>query len=315
MRGAFAEPISQAEVLSDLLSAPFSDGRQALSEALSSQYRQPSICWYPSAGNCFRDLCAWDDRLPFRLRPPRLFIHTDYQGPCSDLAEGGREHTQLSIIERHSLNLSYTGSYEVSANYAARAGMASPEPRVELLMVSIDAAGEAEKTERAAHPVVPVLYFYFENINWFESMVLGRGLRFSHLFRRKEGLAGGGARVSVMNLLPFFQSAGCRHLLSEPDIQLDQRLIKRLWGRYPADMRRPFHVIKGRRPSEPHNNDVSYFWLHPMRDERRLKAAQFDDALPFPYWAERAIRKIATASGGDSWLSADSARPTPGLKR
>lgn len=225
------------------------------------------------------------------MRPPHLFVHTDYKGPCTGIDSTDPNHAQLAIVERHPLKIASEVYYEVSASYAARAGLASPKPKVELLIISVD---DELPVGRPPSPRVPVLYFYFENINWFESLVLHRGLRFSHFFMRKEGFAGGGARASVMNLLPFFSSAGCRQMLIDPEIQIDHGLIKRLWGRYSNHERRPFRLFERRRAADVIHDGMRHFWLHPVRDADIIQSGKFDNHGPLPSWADRAYQKITS---------------------
>lgn len=308
MRGDSSYQQLKGGLLNNLLEAQHADGKRALATALRRRGRAPSTCWYPSAGNCFRDLWAWHQWRPYRVPVPRLFIHTDYRGPCSGIDCSDPNSHAMTIEERHPLCLRSDVLYEVSSSYAAHAGLASPEPKVELLLLSLDTDILRTKTPQL---VVPVLYFYFENINWFESMVFSKGVRFSHFFKRQEGLTGGGSRASVINLFPYFGGSGCRHLLLDPEIQIDHGIIKRLWGRYSDHGRRPFHLAERRASKAIDLDDASakrpdsfgepmrYFRLIPVREDRFIESGNFDDLGPIPLWLERALKKITAATPWD----------------
>lgn len=308
MREDFSNQIKQKDILHGLLEAPYKEGQKALDKALRRQWRMPSICWYPSAGNCFRDLWAWDQPLLNRIPPPRLFIHTDYQGPFDGIDRTDPHFGAMEITERHPLIIKSDVLYEVSSSYAARAGLAHLTPKVELLLVSID----PEILNRKDPPsLVPVLYFYFENINWFESMVFMKGLRFSHFFKRGEGLSGGDARASVFNLFSYFAAAGCRHLLVDPEVQIDYGLAKRLWGRYSDHVQKPFKLLRGSglksadlddigwKPPDSATGTMRYFRLLAVTNERALQSDLYQDSGPVPAWAEMALKRITAATPWD----------------
>jgi hypothetical protein len=72
-----------------------------------------------------------------------------------------------------------------------------------------------------------VLYFQFENLNWFEEFVLKRHLRVSHLFKLREGCGFGGNRKSVAVVYGFLGLMGCRFLLCDQEVHFDWDLF--LW--------------------------------------------------------------------------------------
>ena len=223
-------------MLQTLLTGGSPNASEALANLWASLPGDPGICWYPSAGNCFRDLLIWRHYPQLRELPaPRLFIHTDYIAGLPDQPEYRDRHTCIRIEERHSLKTSEPIHYRVDPAFASLAGLAPEQLEIELLDVHVqsDTAGEFRQ---------PVLYFHMENFNWFEELVLNRGLRFSHLFKLREGCGFGGARTSVSNLYPFLAQAGCQWLIADQEIHLDQHLIRRWTRRHAADEIRPWQI-------------------------------------------------------------------------
>lgn len=298
-RGRYQTP------LRGLIEARFGDGRWALEQALRPSGLCPSICWYPSAGNCFRDLWAWSNPGLGMVGRPKLFIHTDYRGFVSDIDPSDPNAGRMVIEERHELVFTQPIRYEVSSDHAARAGLANPEPQVELLVVSLD-------TEQIRVRTMPVLYFYFENINWFEAMVFDHAVKFSHLFKRREGCDGGGARASVMNLFPYLALGGCRHLLTDAEVQIDYDILKRIWGRHHEQIRAPFRLSAKRLfpeklvqmkydwADDEEIRAMHYFRLHHIRPERVAASGLFNDYRPLPGWAEMELKKVTAATPWDA---------------
>ena len=189
----------------------------------------PRVCWYPSAGGCFRDLMIW--RLFPNLRehePPDIFIHTDYMPgtPSPDTCVLYEDkHTRIEMIKTSELDVDAGIEYVVRPDFATFAEKAFPQPCARLidLKVASDRCGESRQT---------VLYFYFENLNWFEEFVLKRGLQITHLFKVREGCSFGGNRKSVTLVYGFLDLMGCRFLVADQYVRCDWQLFSWYRSKY-----------------------------------------------------------------------------------
>ncbi|MFO8004489.1 hypothetical protein [Thioalkalivibrio sp.] len=227
-------------ILEQSLSGRTPAAERALARLWRSLPERPAVCWYPSAGRCYRDLVFWDG-VP-GVDEPDLFVHTDYLPEAFAPEPGGR----ATLVERHDLLVASGISYAVEPDHAGLAALASSTPLVRLLSIAID--GQAGRCIR------PVLYFHFENIEWFEQFVLERALQVSHLYKRDEGLLHGGCRTSVSSFFPFLAHAGCRFLATDREVRQDADLQHRLVRRYAGGGMLPFRarVLPGRaRRSDP----------------------------------------------------------------
>ncbi len=224
------------DVLKQTLGGAFEPAQVALDKLWQALPASPQICWYPSAGNCFRDLLIWNHYPALADVPePDLYIHTDYARPGMAPGLPGDDRTRISILARYLLTVTPDIDYRVDPAFASLAGRASSEPIVELFHVRAESAivGVIEK---------PVLYFHFENFNWFEQFVLQRGLNFTHLFKVREGCGMGGARASVSNLYPFLAQAGCRHMVADQEVHVRARPMVRYLRRYARQGTMPFSI-------------------------------------------------------------------------
>ncbi|TVQ32592.1 MAG: hypothetical protein EA370_12315 [Wenzhouxiangella sp.] len=255
------------DMLQRLLTGATASAGKALERLWSGLPGEPSICWYPSAGNCFRDLLVWRHYPVLREAPePQLYIHTDYIDGLPDQDEYRDRHTRVSVAARHPLALNEPIRYRVDPAYASLAGLAPNQLGVELLEIHVqsDSAGEFRR---------PVLYFHMENFNWFEEFVLARGLRISHLFKLREGCGFGGARASVSNLYPFLARAGCRWLIADQEVHLDQHLGRRLTGRHSPSGPEPWQITRTIRLGELSGMEVQAHQLEPGKQTDWLSRA------------------------------------------
>lgn len=212
--------------LQDLL-GPLHERDAAPWEAfLRSLPEDPDICWYPSAGTCFRDLFVLDlfaraggehsDR-----RRPDVFLHLDgsryihrmaiptrttfERGACG--APGTRVEVQNQAELRFRVPFRFGDPWKCHEHFDFRT------PMVHLLDVRV--SSEDYGSFRA-----PVLYFAFENNLFMEEILLRHGLRISHLFRVREGLGLGLCRGSMGAALGFLDLLGCEWILTDGRIRV-----------------------------------------------------------------------------------------------
>jgi len=182
----------------------------------------PAVCWYPSSGNCFRDLLIWRHCPALASVPePDLFVHTDYVNDGRLLAGWQDNRTRIDILEDEELCFDRPVGYRVDPEFASLSGLAGESPRVRLLQVRV----RCRSTGEHHHPVV---YFHFENFNWFREVVLGFDVKITHLFKLREGCGFGGCRTSVSNLYPLLWQIGCRYLVADQEVHLQRSLLSRL---------------------------------------------------------------------------------------
>lgn len=266
-------------------------GQQALDALWSSLPDRPNICWYPSAGNCFRDLLIWNHYSALDEVPePDLYIHTDYGRPGRIPEDYDDGRTCITPLARFRLDVTPEIDYEVDPAYASHAGRSAEHPIVELLHVRAESntVGKIEK---------PVLYFHFENFNWFEQFVLQRGLSLTHLFKLREGCGFGGARTSVSNLYPFLAQIGCRWLVADQEIHIDRHIMERYLNQYASNGPEPFIVERKGGLGRLSDMDVKAFSIHPADSDAG--------------WLDTALEKITR---GSPWAWADD-RTRSGLRR
>jgi hypothetical protein len=233
-------PAGDLRMLREFLTGKSAEANEHL-ERFWSQLRTstPSVCWYPSAGECFRDLMVWKHWLG---QEPDIFIHTDYWPAelLTKLREGNPvlhedPNTVVRLTRASELELDRDIEYHVRGDFVDFADKANPEPRVQLLDITItsDICGQVSRS---------VLYFYFENLNWFEEFVLKRGLQVSHLFKLREGCGFGGNRQSVTVVYGFLGLMGCRFLLCDQEVHFDWDLFGEYNREYGGPANKAFAV-------------------------------------------------------------------------
>ena len=212
--------------LRELLTGADAAGTDALAALFEHLPDHPRLCWYPSAGGCYRDALVWKHyELLSDWPAPDLLMHTDYMARPFNPLGRPEGRTRVHYRERHALRLTRPVRYCTDPDFAVFAGQAPPRPRIELQDVEIEC-------HILGHLRFPVLYFHFENINWFEEFVLRGGVRFDYLFKLREGCGMGGSRKSVSNIYPFLAHAGCELMVADKEIHSDQGLIRRYLNRH-----------------------------------------------------------------------------------
>lgn len=198
------------------------------------------ISWYPSCGSDYRDLLEMlspeRQRLHGMAEAPNLFVHTDYHPRFVRLKPGVVRHdgrTTVEVLELHDVRIrdGIDFSYEVSAENARFPEDAFTRPVIALARVRVtsNVLGVVEGW---------LFFFYFENHNFLEEIVLRHGLRITHFVKVREGLGFGGNRKSISLFYALLGHVGVRYLLVDSQVQFDQathdRLVERFGIEHPA---------------------------------------------------------------------------------
>lgn len=187
--------------LKELLKGETLQAQQAL-DGFFSEITEEKILWYPSAGQDYRDLMEISpDRLVLHeiLEPPNIICHTDYvpwAGLKGDALEPiwvrNDDRTAVRIMEKHRLILVSDANidYRIRHGYVAFPDLGIHEPTVYLLKIKISSAtlGEIEAT---------VFYFFFENYNFLEELILKHQLAITHFVKVRDGTGFGGGKKSI----------------------------------------------------------------------------------------------------------------------
>ena len=212
-------------------------------ERLSEEF---SLSWYPSSGRCFRDLLAWRRIRPFDFPEPDLMIHTDCWQNIS-FNEGqiyNYEKTTVTITRKSQqlIDEKYI-FYDVHSPYAH--GERHRKHELSLLEVVIESKQIGTFTK-------PVLFFHFENYNWFQQFVLLGGLKLSHMFKLREGCGFGGNSKSISSMYCLLGYMGCKYLLADQEIHFDPAMAESL-----------------------ENFEFNTEWEHQMALDRRIDRGHF----------------------------------------
>ncbi len=192
------------------------------------------ISWYPSCGSDFRDLLEMlspeRQRLHGLDEAPNLFIHTDYFPRWVGLKPGvvrqdGR--TTVEVLELHDVRVrdGIDFHYEVSAENATFPKDAYTRPVITLARVRVTSnlLGVVEGW---------VFFFFFENHNFLEEIVLRQGLRITHFVKVREGVGFGGNRKSISVFYALLAHVGVRYLLVDSQVQYNTPTHDRLALRF-----------------------------------------------------------------------------------
>jgi hypothetical protein len=194
----------------------------------------PSLSWYPSAGNDYRDLMEFTTQrgqVNGLVAFPDLLIHTDYMPTWvtqqNPLYDDGRTKVEMDGI--FELELTVDIDYHVSSAHVVFKNDASPVPLIYLMDVTLtsETLGTTKK---------PVLYFLFENINFLDQILLKHKIRISHLVKVREGCGFGGNRTSISFVYYLLSALQTQFLLV--DNRLDGvlylgQILKRKYNLFP----------------------------------------------------------------------------------
>ncbi len=149
-----------------------------------------------------------------------LFIHTDYMPEWLKLEEGEvfRDHrTTVSIDSIAGLEFTEEIDYNVNPEYVDFPEKAHWMPFVQLLDIKIES--EVLGTFHR-----PVLFFFFENYNFFEEIILRKKLNISHIVKVREGTGYGGNRKSISTCYAFLSVLKTKYLIADGRTDLDVAL-------------------------------------------------------------------------------------------
>jgi len=220
--------------IAELLKGKNKTSQRRLNKLFDSLRDNPKILWYPSAGNDYRDILEFSevkiDKKNIRGRinivtdygipVPNLFIHTDYDKKTtyyewlkSVLFYDGK--TKVIAKEIYPLSIDPSVTYEINRNFVAFPELAPQEPEVYLLDLEITSnkLGEIEK---------PVIYFLFENINFFREVLLKHRINVAYMVKVREGCGFGGNGKSVSNIYPYFPVVKTEYLIADDEIHFDE---------------------------------------------------------------------------------------------
>jgi len=203
-------------MINSLLKAVSEQDENIIDELQSQIGHTPNIAWYPSAGLDFRDLIEVN-----RTKiDPDIFFHTDYSRNSVKLQCGlvfNDDRTKVFIDRITELKFRKKINYVVNHDYVDFPQDANPSPRVYLLDLIVESGfGVIRK---------PVLYFFMENINFLDEILLKNKIGLSHFIKVREGCGMGGNRKSISITYAFLGILKVKHILIDKEEHTDRKLI------------------------------------------------------------------------------------------
>jgi hypothetical protein len=199
-----------------------------LDKVLEMLGEKPNIAWYPSAGTDFRDLLEAETRTEIS---PDIYFHTDYMKDIV-ISRGtifDDRSTLVQIMEINYLRCTDEINYHIDENFAVFADNAYPKPTILLLDVLLTySGGEIRK---------PVLYWYFENINFLDEVLIKYHIPISHIVKVREGMGFGGNIKSIAISYAFLSKLKTQYLLIDNRADIDQDLIRIIRGKHPEKLK------------------------------------------------------------------------------
>lgn len=187
-------------------------------EWLTGRTEDPRICWYPSAGQDFRDLLylssAYSSEYPGERpdpEPPELFLHTDYF-----------PWTGSSFLDTRTIHLDSSTKVTVeSIEQLPRCELPLDEQIVDFPRGSI-ATGRVifmwvlVESHQLGERRVPVVYAFVENAAFCSRIMLPGEARISHLVHvRYGGGCGGGGQTTGAWMLSVLDRLGVECLVTD----------------------------------------------------------------------------------------------------
>jgi hypothetical protein len=191
----------------------------------------PNIAWYPSAGFDFLDVYKLSEISDFNFDViPDVFIHTDYYKPVFDNIDKKilYNYNNIQIRKYRSFTLAINSdcriNYHVSPNYADFPDDIYPTPVIYLFdLFLMTENGFVEKT---------VLYFFFENINFLQEVLIKFNINISHLIKIREGCGFGGNNKSISSAYYFLNNLKVNYLICDNEVHEDIDLINDIKYKY-----------------------------------------------------------------------------------
>lgn len=201
--------------------------------------QQPRILWYPSAGNDYRDIL---ELTPERASKhninilPEVFIHTDYTTNenfvslnCGIIHKDSRTLVKLSDKTELTISKEWRDKieYEVCRDFASFSKETHSEPTIFLLDMVIE-------SRQLGTVTMPVLYFKFENINFFREVVLKQKLNVTHFVKVREGCGFGGNKKSITFAYAFLGLMQTRYLLVDNEVHFHEGEFEHYFSDFPT---------------------------------------------------------------------------------
>ncbi len=219
-----------------ILAGKNDEAQKRLDTLLDSLGNNIRISWYPSAGNDYRDVLELH---PKRIKrhgieeAPNLFIHTDYNPNYVKLDGIAHEDkwTKVEIEKKYELKLTRHIDYSVNPEFVDFPRYALKEPTIYLLdiLITSDELGKIKQ---------PLIYFMFENINFFDEVILKNNIKIPYIVKVREGCGMGGNKKSISIAYAFLSVLNTRYLLIDDEEHTDFEIVnhlKRKHGLMPTD--------------------------------------------------------------------------------
>jgi hypothetical protein len=258
------------------------ESQAALDKLFATIPDDPQLLWYPSAGNDYRDLLEMQSKrclINGIKKVPDLHIHTDYNLSMVNI-EGiayQDERTTVSIVAKHSLAFTQPVHFEVNPAYITGCVPRYGDPLVYLLEIEILSKSLGKINDR-------VLYFFFENINFLERVLLPNHLNVSHLVKVREGCGFGGNNKSIAIAYAFLSELRTQYLIIDTEEHTDFSLIRKIQRNYHLDLKKysllPLSVLDPWSCFQVKVFAVEYEDKHWEREEHKQILALIRERMP-----------------------------------
>lgn len=199
-----------------------------LDKLLEKIGESPNILWYPSAGNDFHDIIEAETRTEIS---PDLYFHTDYYD-YGQISLGSiiydKEGHLGEIMEINYLTCIDEINYNVNPTFVDFPEKVKAKPTILLLDVLVTSSGGQIRK--------PVLYWYFENINFLDEVLLKFQVPISHMYKVSEGMAYGGNKKSITLSYAFLSILKTEYLLIDEREMVDFHLIKYIKDKHSLEL-------------------------------------------------------------------------------
>jgi hypothetical protein len=198
--------------------------QMVLDSLYSKVGENPNIAWYPSSGDDYRDIIEAVTRTETKAD---LFFHTDYNRVWVKLKPGvvfNDKYTIVTIKNITELKFRMNVNYYNNPDYVDFPEDAYRKPKIYLLDVEIDCGyGVINK---------PVIYFYMENINFLQEVLLKFKIKLSHFIKVREGCAWGGCKKSISIVYAFLGELDVKHIFVDNKVEIDLNIIEEICFQY-----------------------------------------------------------------------------------
>jgi len=207
------------------------------------------ILWYPSSGDDFRDIVNFSPLVNNVIESnelPNLFIHNDYDRKSFDKIENvnrfdsiifSDDKTTVRISDKILLrfNLKAKGNYIVREGFVDFYEFRLTITHIYLLKINI-------KTTSYESIDANLLYFSFENINFFEFLI-SNSIKIDFMVKVREGCGMGGNRMSVTQVYFLLSRIYLKYLINDSEIHWNEDVIEDLIG-MSVKIPKPYTLIR-----------------------------------------------------------------------